>query len=72
MEKQKEQPGVHLVETDDGFFVYTWGDGLLAPPARQINFNNEREILARCLYLERHGAPEEAQFLLEHFCSLRG
>jgi len=65
----REQPGVRLVETGKGFFVFTWGDGLLIPPTKQLNLSKERDVLARCLYLERHGQPEEAETLLERFCS---
>lgn len=59
---------VTVVTTADGHVrgTHDWVEGFkpLACPRRPLG---ENDVLARALYLERHGLPEEANELLEEY-----
>jgi hypothetical protein len=48
--------------------VYSWTTGLRVAQ-RVFRIITEDDVMAYCMWLERHGRPEDAECVLDTYCS---
>jgi hypothetical protein len=59
-----------IVRREKDLYVYSWTTGV--KPAWVPTPRTEQHVLAHALWLARNGREEEADRLLENFCSRNG
>lgn len=60
-------PQLTILNSNSNFYVYSWTTGVM--PCRIPTKSSEDDVLARALWLVRNGREDEADVLLEKYCT---